>query len=360
MKLVLGIDEAGRGPVIGPLAVCGVLCEESKIDKLKELGAKDSKTISTEQRTSTAKTIKKFVDDYHIVKISPKVIEKGNLNTIEFDVIVKLINKFKPQKVIIDTPVSPGAIANYSGKLRTAIDENIRSSIELIIEPKADANYPVVGAASILAKVERDNEIEKLHEKYGDFGSGYPSDPKTYEFIKHWNKFPEIVRKNWSTCESILIAPGKIMVISETVSHNREFCKSLINAGLEKGLTVGFMNLDIVSPCIGPIGSIGFCVVDKMLRSFEKIAPGIMHPFLSEELIANGLQNMITKLPQKVNFIVINSPVYCRNIVKHLEVLKPDKIIILESGKGIKSLPPDLSEKYNVYKLPYSVTKAVE
>lgn len=358
MNLVLGIDEAGRGPVIGPLAVCGVVCEENKVSELRGLGARDSKTLSPAQRTSIAKVLKKFVDDYNVIKIPPKLIEQDNLNTLEFEAIIKLINKFKPRKVIIDTPVSPNAIVNYCVRLKSRLDESL-ANLEIIIEPKADANHSIVGAASIIAKVERDKEISKLHKKYGDFGSGYPGDPKTHGFIKNWNKFPEIVRKNWSTCESILIEPGKIMVISETAMHRNEFCKSLINAGLKKGLTVGFINLDISAPCIGPVGSIGFCTVDKVLRSFETVVPEIMHPFLSEGLIANSLQDMLPKLPQEVNFIVIHSPMDSDNIASQLKLLKPDKIVML-GNNNIKSqgITP-LLNKYNVYKLPYSVIKTI-
>jgi ribonuclease HII len=80
---------------------------------------------------------------------------------------------------------------------------------------QADAIYPVVSAASIIAKVRRDELIEELKKELGiDFGSGYPSDPKTKEFLikwgkKHSGKFPEIVRQSWQTVENIREELGK-------------------------------------------------------------------------------------------------------------------------------------------------------
>ena len=87
---------------------------------------------------------------------------------------------------------------------KSYIQEKLNSKVKLIVEHKADTKYPTVAAASILAKVTRDREIEKIKKKIGiDFGSGYPSDPKTIEFVnKHWNKF-DIFRKSWSTYQKV-------------------------------------------------------------------------------------------------------------------------------------------------------------
>lgn len=118
---------------------------------------------------------------------------------MEAEKTIKIINKLKPDKTIIDCPsVNIEAYRNY-------ILEDLKDkSIELVVMHKADAENVVVGAASILAKVTRDREIEKLKKKYGDFGSGYPSQEKTQKYLKdNWNKHPEIFRKSWSSWKNV-------------------------------------------------------------------------------------------------------------------------------------------------------------
>jgi len=109
---------------------------------------------------------------------------------------------FNPDKVIIDSPEVD--VRNFSKKVMSKVRN---TKIEIVAENFADKKYPVVGAASILAKVERDGEIKKLHKKHGFFGSGYPSDEITIRFLKDWIKknkeFPSFVRKSWFTAQWI-------------------------------------------------------------------------------------------------------------------------------------------------------------
>ena len=116
-----------------------------------------------------------------------------NLNWLEAQTSARIINDLKPDKAIIDSPsVNCEAYKRY---LLNLLDNK---KIEAIVEHKADVNWPIVSAASILAKVTRDGEVEKLRKKYGDFGSGYLSDPKTKDFLKeNYSKHPEIFRKTW-------------------------------------------------------------------------------------------------------------------------------------------------------------------
>lgn len=79
--------------------------------------------------------------------------------------------------------------------------------IKLISEHHADRVYPVVSAASIIAKVTRDEAVAVLHQQYGDFGSGYITDPKTLDFLRQWRRthesYPPIVRVSWKTIKEI-------------------------------------------------------------------------------------------------------------------------------------------------------------
>jgi len=201
MVIVCGIDEAGRGPVIGPMIICGVLIEEKDMPKLSSLGVKDSKLLTKKTRKILFNQIKRMVLDFKYIIITPQEIDNAlksdelNLNWLEAIKTAEIINSFKNiDKAIIDCP------SNNDKAYITYIHERLKNKkIKLIAEHKADLIYPVVSAASIIAKVIRDREIEKLKKKYNiDFGSGYPADKKTIDFLKNnYNKY-NFFRKTWS------------------------------------------------------------------------------------------------------------------------------------------------------------------
>jgi len=199
--LICGIDEAGRGPVIGPLVICGVLVDEEGEESLKAINVKDSKLLTPKQREVLFSKIKQIVKKYELIKIEPHEIDMAvdghagdNLNWLEAKKSAEIISKLKPDKAILDCP-SPNIKA-----YRERIHELLKNKTEIVAEHKADVKYPAVSAASILAKVTRDEEIKKLEKKYGRIGSGYPADPVTKEFLKkNFNNHPEIFRHSWST-----------------------------------------------------------------------------------------------------------------------------------------------------------------
>lgn len=206
--LILGIDEAGRGPVIGPMVLAGCLMDEKTEKELKELGVKDSKQLTQKRREFLEQKIKEKSETFEIVLASPEQIDyansKGvNLNALEAIKAAGIINKinkgFKKIKVIIDCP-SP-SIIKWQDFLKTKI--NNLSNLEISCEHKADKNHVSVSAASILAKCIREKEMTKLKEIYGDcMGSGYCSDPITCKFLEeHVQKYEDkgIFRKTWST-----------------------------------------------------------------------------------------------------------------------------------------------------------------
>ena len=194
----LGIDEAGRGPVMGPMIIAGVMIEESQQSDLGEV--KDSKLLSHGKRMQLDKEIREIAD-FKVIQVGPQEIDQAlasknlNLNWLEAHKQAEIINELNPDKAIIDCPsVNPEKYTKYLKSLL------VNKEIELIVEHKADMNYPTCAAASILAKVKREQEVAKIKEKYGDTGSGYPSDPKTKDFLKNnWNKHPEIFRHSWAS-----------------------------------------------------------------------------------------------------------------------------------------------------------------
>ena len=195
---VLGIDEAGRGPVIGPLIIGGVMIEEGEEFKID--GVKDSKLLTHKKRLELDRKIKAN-SEFMIIDILPDEIDRAllsnhlNLNWLEAHKQAKIINELKPDKAIIDCP-SPNC-RKFESYLRNLLTNK---KIELVVEHKADIKYPTCSAASIIAKVRREEEMNKIKEKYGLTGPGYPANPTTKIFIKeNWEKHPEIFRKTWVT-----------------------------------------------------------------------------------------------------------------------------------------------------------------
>lgn len=202
-----GVDDAGRGPIIGPMVMAGVKILEEDHDKLKDMGCKDSKLLTKEKREELFTKIQELANKTTISIIHPEEIDaalndpKNNLNSLEAQHFSDIINQLNPTKVIIDCP-SPN-IQAYHSEVYTALT----CQPNLICEHKADLNHPVVAAASILAKVTRDRVVENLKKEFGDFGSGYLSDPKTKAYFQaNWEKNQAIFRKTWAPYKALLTA----------------------------------------------------------------------------------------------------------------------------------------------------------
>ncbi len=202
MVSVLGIDEAGRGPVIGPMVVAGVLLDEKDEKKLLDLGVKDSKALLPSTREALFEKIKRIAKDYRILIVSPAEIDRhvlgssSNLNLLEAAKSAELIELLVPAKAVIDSPSAN--TSSFCSSVRSFLKKEFRG--EIICRNKADRDFPVVAAASILAKVTRDREIQKLKRRYKvEFGSGYPSDPFTVAFLReNHSKYP-FFRKSWAS-----------------------------------------------------------------------------------------------------------------------------------------------------------------
>ncbi len=206
---VVGVDDAGRGAVIGPLVIAGVLIDEQDLPMLKELGVRDSKRLSPRRREQLAEEIKKLALKYDIVKLAPaeidKVVKAGKklhrLNRLEAQTMAKVIAALKPDVAYVD------ASDVLADRFKRHIAESLPLEVQIVSEHKADAKYPVVSAASIIAKVERDRAIAELQERHGNMGCGYPTDSKTIEFLESWiqkfGSYPEFVRKSWKPAKRV-------------------------------------------------------------------------------------------------------------------------------------------------------------
>ena len=211
---IAGIDEAGKGPVIGPMCVGGVLLDEDKTNTLRNLGVADSKKISPKRRPLFAGQIEKYSEKVFVFEVEPRQIDElrklMSMNDIMVIAFSKVLGHLHPEKAYVDA-----ADINEERFGRRLLEEYQKNypekatNLSIISKHRADDRYPVVSAASIVAKVRRDELIEELKKEIGvDFGSGYPSDPKTKKFLADWyrenEELPAFVRHSWKTVDNLI------------------------------------------------------------------------------------------------------------------------------------------------------------
>jgi ribonuclease HII len=201
--LVAGIDEAGRGCVVGPLVVAGVSVKEENLPALAALGVKDSKLLTAKKREALFPEIVRLSEKHVILKVSPLEIDRSvesqrrlyKLNRLEAQTMAQIVTALEPDVAYVD------AADVLEKRFGQHILEASAFKTRIVSEHKADRNYPVVSAASIIAKVERDAAVAVLRAEFGDFGTGYLTDPKTAAFLKTWLKthseYSECIRKSW-------------------------------------------------------------------------------------------------------------------------------------------------------------------
>ncbi len=202
-----GIDEAGRGTIIGPLVIAGISFDSGKMDLLKNMNITDSKKINPKKREILFDKIFNICDSIFICKINCSTIDKfvksNNLNKLESKFMTIVADNIHADKIIVDScDVNPF-------RFQQEIKKNITNkNISIYSYHKADLDNIFVSCASIVAKVTRDSEIEKIKKKIKyDFGSGYPSDPKTKRFIQNTDfgkNCKNYVRYSWRPIKEIL------------------------------------------------------------------------------------------------------------------------------------------------------------
>lgn len=213
---MLGIDEAGRGAVLGPLVVAGVLALGSELERLRELGARDSKAVLRETRKGLLSAIAREFQVRAVV-IPAQAVDRESLTELELAAAAHLIRRALSESpeavtphwpritVVMDAPVHPRAIPGFEAELsrRTGLPPGALSAY-----PKADRLHPAVGAASLAAKVIRDAYVAFLRTRYGDFGWGYPGESKVQAFLSDWlartGGFPPFCRTRWRSVRALL------------------------------------------------------------------------------------------------------------------------------------------------------------
>ena len=200
---ICGVDEAGRGSMLGPLVIAGITISKSKIKLLKKLGVRDSKKLSPTARERLYKKIIEVVDDYHVIRIPPRVIDKSvanhSLNHLEAKYMARVISKLSPSTAFVDS-------CDVNSKRFGKEISELTSNTKIRSYHHADSKFVTVSAASILAKVSRDRAIMRLGKNH-DIGSGYPSDPKTKMFVKkslRRNHDMPFLRKSWKPVQILM------------------------------------------------------------------------------------------------------------------------------------------------------------
>gem|GEM_PF-211326 len=238
---ICGVEEAGRGPVLGPMAmaICWVKAENEHL--LREAGARDSKLLTPQRREGTLERLdalrKEKKIGYELVLLSPKEIDAAvegdddNLNKLELRTSAILINtalkklgKERLAKALIDCPTKN--TAKYAADIKKLLKGRGAKDVEVIAEHKADVTYPVVSAASIIAKVNRDKEIERLKETINkNFGSGYPADPRTQRFLREnygEKEYDGLFRKSWASYKNVAEADKQRSLFHFQIEQEKE------------------------------------------------------------------------------------------------------------------------------------------
>ncbi len=203
-SLMIGVDEAGRGPLIGDLVVVVIGFKQEVLKQLKLLGVKDSKLLNKRRREKLYYEIISLSEFIGINYISPLIIDSENINKVIIEHIVSMFKIFS-QKINMYSQISIfiDEIKGYNRFLYEKLREILKNITQYVMEPNADRKYLPVSAASIIAKHIRDRNVDYLSKVFGELGSGYPSDPKTIRWVNKtyniMNKPPLIIRRTWST-----------------------------------------------------------------------------------------------------------------------------------------------------------------
>ena len=203
--IVAGVDEAGRGSILGPLVVSGIASSVSALEDLRKMGVKDSKQLTPAERRRLYPKILRLCEGVRTEVLSPSEVDKSverkikfkGLNYLEAKAFAKILSVLDAEISYVDScDIDPKRFARVIGGM-------MQKRRRLVASHHADEIYTAVSAASIVAKVTRDRHVQKLSKKYGEVGSGYPSDPETIRFLKDWVKrdltVPPFARRSWRT-----------------------------------------------------------------------------------------------------------------------------------------------------------------
>lgn len=230
--LVIGIDEAGRGPLIGDMVVAGVAAEPRVFEKLASLGVRDSKLLTPAERLRLYRTILSSGVLAVLVYAPPRILDNENLNTVEVRAVTRILGVIAELagSSVSEVHVFIDEIKGWRASIETTLRELFKCSTRLIVEPHADAKYTPVAAASIVAKVSRDLNLTILRRVFGDFGSGYITDPDTKKWVQEYYQLnttpPLFIRRSWRVLRELAPKWYRAKKSSKSSKSLFEFTKS--------------------------------------------------------------------------------------------------------------------------------------
>lgn len=202
--MIAGVDEAGRGPVLGPLVVAAVMMPTQR--GLKALGVKDSKLLTPQKREALLPEIQKRASALEVRVIGPDELNdrmpKENLNEIEVKAFAEILHRMQAPEAIVD------ACDVNADRFGRNIASHLTHPCTIRSMHEADATHAIVAAASIVAKVERDRLMREIAREHGACGSGYAHDVITQEWLKAYvaqhKKLPTFARREWETARRLV------------------------------------------------------------------------------------------------------------------------------------------------------------
>lgn len=210
--IVCGVDDAGRGSMIGPLVVAGVAVGRGGIKRLREIGVRDSKELSAARREEMYGLILGAADGWHASRIGPSTIDRSvrrhRLNALEASYMARVISRLGAGVAYVDS------CDVDAGRFGRAVSSMVRGgSCAVRSHHRADSRFEVVAAASIVAKVTRDREVARIARRHGGraaVGSGYPSDGRTVRFVERCiaeggGAAPPFARASWKPVRAMLM-----------------------------------------------------------------------------------------------------------------------------------------------------------
>ncbi|QAU13931.1 ribonuclease HII [Halorubrum sp. BOL3-1] len=234
--MYLGVDEAGKGPALGPMVAAAAVADPASLPA----DVDDSKRIAPTEREAMAATLREDPDvAVGVARVEPTEIDRPDtdMNTLTVRGQARAVRAAltdlppgtaEPVRVVADA--GDTSEERFARRLRESVaaggedgppddrdessdDDERLPSVDVTAAHGADADDPVVGAASVVAKVVRDAamvDVDAAYHEYDDLGSGYPSDPSTREFLAAYvgdhGSLPDCARESWATCEDALAA----------------------------------------------------------------------------------------------------------------------------------------------------------
>ncbi|QLC33086.1 ribonuclease HII [Halarchaeum sp. CBA1220] len=200
-----GVDEAGKGPVLGSMFAAAVVCDPEELPD----GIADSKTLAPARREALDERIRAVAD----VGVAEVGVERIDDPATDMNTLTVAAHADALERVATDglAGVVDGGDVD-AARFGRRVAERVDAGIDLVAEHGADGAHAIVGAASIVAKVARDRHVEGIAEVHAgyDVGSGYPSDPATREFLRAYvaetGGLPDCARESWATCDDVLAA----------------------------------------------------------------------------------------------------------------------------------------------------------